>query len=155
MHEVRELAGFVAREEESRTPHEKNLRRADAGRVQLVVHDDRARAMKRDAPALIAEALRGPTVRLAQRLAEGDLDPGGKVVVILLTSEVGDLFGDVAAGVAVIARDLAQEVEPPLRPERRAEGRLARDDHVGRAGSQLRRCADLRREACLSHGWRV
>src|SRR5206468_2307594 len=147
MHEVRELTGFVARKEEPRAPHEKDLRGADPGRVELVVHDDRAGAMERDSPALIAQALRRPAIRLPQRLAERDLDPGGEVIVVLLTSEVGDLFRDVAAGGAVLARDLAQEVEASLRPERRAQGRFARDDHVRRAGAELGSRADLRREA--------
>ena len=64
---------------------------------------------------LIAKALRGPAIRLPQGLSERDLDPGREVVVVLLTREIGDLFCDVAAGVPVLPRDLAQEVEAPLR----------------------------------------
>ena len=116
MYEVGELARFVAREEEASASHEKDLRCADPRRVELVVHDDRARAVECDTSALIAKALCGPAIRLPQRFAERDLDPRGEVVVVLLTSEVGDLLRDVAAGITVLPRDLAQEVEAPLRP---------------------------------------
>ena len=116
MDEVRELTRLIAWEEQSRASHQKHLRRADSRRVQLVVHDHRARAVECDASALIAKALRGPTIRLPERLSQRDLDPRGEVVVVLLTSEVGDLPGDVRAGVPLLARDLAQKVEAPFGP---------------------------------------
>src|SRR2546423_144245 len=83
------------------------------------------------------------------------LDPRREVVVVLLTGEVGHFLGDVGTCVPVLPRDLTQKVKASLRPEGRAEGRFARDDDVRRAGSQLRRGPDLRREAQLSHRWRV
>src|SRR6266704_162252 len=116
MHEVRELARFVTGKEEPSAPHEKDLRRADPRCVELVVHDYGARAMKRDASALIAKALCGAAIRLPQRLAQRDLDSRGEVVVVLLAREFGDLLRDVSAGVSLQAHDLAQEVEAPLRP---------------------------------------
>jgi hypothetical protein len=155
VHEVRELARLVAGKEQSSTPNEEDLRRADPRRVKLVVHHDGARAMQGDASALIFEALRGAAIRLPERLAQRDLDPGGEVVVVLLPREVGDLLRDLAAGVPLLTRDLDQEIEAALGPQSRAQGGFARDDDVGRAGSDLGRRADLRRKAHLSHRWRV
>jgi len=155
MDEIRELSRFVAGQKESRAPYEEDLRGADPRRVELVVHDHRAGAVKRHASALVTEALSGPTIRLPQRLAERHLDPRRKVVVVLLASEVGHFLRDIAARAPVLPRDLTQEVEAPFRPERRAKGGFARDDHVWGTGSQLRGRADLRREAQRSHRWRV
>src|SRR6266568_3950865 len=155
MYEVGELARFVAGKEQARASHEKDLRCADPRRVELIVHDDRARAVERDTSALIAKALCGAAIRLPQRLAKRDLDPRGEVVVVLLASEVGDLLRDVSAGVSLQTCDLAQEVEASLRPQRRAERGFGRDDHVGRTRSELGGRADLRRQALLSHRWRV
>ena len=64
MDEVRELSGLVPGQEEPRAPHKEDLRGADACRVELVVHYDGAGAVQRDAPVLIAKALRGAAVRL-------------------------------------------------------------------------------------------
>ena len=155
MNEIRELSRFVSGKKEPRPPHEENLGGADPSGVQLVVDDHRAGAVERYASMLIAKALRSPTIRLPERLAERDLDPGRKVVVVLLPCEIGHFLRDVAPRVAVLPCDLAQEIEAALRPQRRAEGRFAGNDHVRRAGPQLRCGADLRRKAQLSHRWRV
>jgi hypothetical protein len=155
VHEIREFAGLVPREEEPRPPHEKDLRGADPRRVKLVVDDDGAGAVERDPPTLIAKAVRGTAIRLPERLAQRDLDASREVVVVLLTSEVGDFLRDVAPRVSMLTRDLAQEVEASLRPQRRTQGRFAREDHVGSAGSKLGGGADLGGEARLSHRWRV
>src|SRR2546422_4875055 len=155
MDEIRELSRFVSGKKEPRAPDEEDLGGADPGGVELVVDDHRARAVERYASALIAKALRSPTIRLPERLAERDLDPRRKVVVVLLPCEIGHFLRDVAPRVALLSCDLAQEIEAALRPQRRAEGRLARDDHVRRAGPQLRCGADLRRKAQRPHRWRV
>ena len=102
MNEVGELARLVAGEEEPRAANEEDLCGADARRVQLVVHDDRASAMERDAPPVIPKPLRRAAVRLAQRFAQRDLDPGREVVVVLLAREIRDLLGDVGAGVRAV-----------------------------------------------------
>ena len=45
MDEVRQLAGLVTRQEQTRASHKKHLRTTDARRVQLVVHDNGARTL--------------------------------------------------------------------------------------------------------------
>ncbi|OLD51758.1 MAG: hypothetical protein AUI58_06100 [Chloroflexi bacterium 13_1_40CM_2_70_6] len=152
--EVRELPGLVAGEEEARTPYEEDPGSADSRGVQLVVHDDRARAVERHAPALIAKTLRRAAVRLPQGAAQRDLDARRKVVVVLLAREVGDLARERSRGRGH-RRDLAEEIEPALRAECRPERRLTHDRDVGRIGTQPRGGTDLRDEAGGSHLCRV
>ena len=156
MHEVRELARLIAGEEQPRPAHEKDVRRADPGRVELGVDDDRAGAMERDTAALVAEALRRAPVRLTEGAAKRDLDARGEVVVVLLLREIGDLASDIRARVrALLPCDLAKEVETALRAERRPKRRLAREDDVGRIRTELGGRAQLRDEARLAHRGRV
>src|SRR6185503_17798744 len=135
MNEVGELAGLVARQEQPRATHEEDLRPADARRVQLVVHDDRARALERDGSAVLTEPLRRAAVGLTQGASERDLDARGEVVVVLLPRELGYLAGDLLRGPG--RRRLEQEIEPALRAEGRAGLGLVDQDHVGPACSDV------------------
>src|SRR6266550_4698584 len=156
MNEVRELAGLVTRKEEARAANEEDLCGADARRVELVVHDDRAGAVECDPTALIAKPLRGAAVGLAERLAQRDFDPRGEVVVVLLARQVRDLLGDVSTRIgAVLTGHLAEKVEAAFRTKRGAERRLAHEDDVGRSRTKLGGRAGLRDDARLSHRWRV
>src|SRR3954471_12194901 len=111
MHEVGELAGLVARKEEPRATHEEDLGSSDARAVDLVVHHDGACKMKRDAPALILELLRGTPIGLAQRAAERHLDARGEIVVVLGLRELGALPRDRECGASRSRADLAEEEE--------------------------------------------
>ena len=112
--EVGELVRIVAREEQPRTPNEEDLGLADARRVELVVHQDGAGRVEGHAPVLVAQAVRRAAVRVTEGLADGDLDPCGQVVLVLLSHEIRDLARDVRAGLPG-RHDLAEEIEPALR----------------------------------------
>src|SRR5438067_581378 len=106
--------------------------------------------------ALVPETLRSAAVRLAEGLAQRNLDARGEVVVVLLLREIGDLASDIRARVrALLPCDLAKEVETALRAERRPKRRLAREDDVGRIRTELGGRAQLRDEARLAHRERV
>ena len=156
MHEVGELARLVAGQEEPRAPDKEDLRFADPRGIELVVHDDGAGAVEDEPAALVPETLRGAAVRLAEGLAQRNLDARGEVVVVLLLREIGDLASDIRARVrALLPCDLAKEVETALRAERRPKRRLAREDDVGRIRTELGGRAQLRDEARLAHRGRV
>src|SRR4051812_45346723 len=113
MHEVGELAGFVARQEEASAPYEEDLCRADACAVDLVVHDDRAGDVQRDIAAVLLETLCRAAICLPERAAERHLDPRGEVVEVLGLREVGHLARDGQPGRwRSWSRDLAQQEQP-------------------------------------------
>ena len=79
---------WASADEEARVPHQEDLARADAGRVELLVHEDSARAVQHGRAADLLDPVRGAAqgcavtvVHLLDRLMERQLDAGASALL--------------------------------------------------------------------------
>jgi hypothetical protein len=125
---------LLGKGEEPRLANEERMRRAQARHVQLVAADDahgqpdRA-ALEALTLALVAEA----AVYATDGLLEDDRDARRFVVVVVAPDRLRDQRGRLAHTAAGTRRHRRDDVEIPLGPAPRPDGRLRHQHGVGRA----------------------